>query len=134
MAKPATTTNQYDRTILNSLLKKIDGFHTDLESERGSYMSRCRNIRESIQGVLEEAKAAGIPQKELRTWIKIRTNEAKTSKLYHELEPDQQQNLQMIAEATEKVRDLPLWRASFEDHGTKTDDTGRMVHGKPMFN
>mgnify|MGYP001616753209 CR=1 len=133
MAKPATVTNQYDKTILNSLLGKIDGFHADLASERGSYMSRCRNIRESIQGVLDEAKAQGIPQKELRTWIKIRLNEAKTSKLYHELEPDQQQNLQLIAEATEKVRDLPLWSHAAE-RGTTTDDTGRMVHGKPMFN
>jgi Uncharacterized protein conserved in bacteria (DUF2312) len=135
MAKPATMTNQYDKTILNSLLNKIDGFHADLASESGTYMQKCRNIRESIQGVFEEAKAAGIPQKELRTWIKIRQNEAKNAKLYDELEPDQQHNLQMIAEATEKVRDLPLWKHSFdEDHGTKTDDTGAMKHAKPMFN
>lgn len=133
MAKPAHASNQYDKNTVNTLLKKIDGFHADLESERGSYMSRCRNIRESIQGVLDEAKAAGIPQKEMRTWIKIRQNEDRTAKLYHELEPDQQLNLQMIAEATEKVRDLPLWSHAAE-RGTHRDDDGRTVHPKPMFN
>jgi hypothetical protein len=34
--------------------------------------------------------------------------------------------------ATEKVMDLPLWRAS--ERGTHTDDDGAMRHAKPMFN
>lgn len=134
MAKPAHASNQYDKTVLNSLLKKIDGFHADLESERGSYMSRCRNIRESIQGVYDEAKAAGIPGKELRCWIKIRVNEARNAKLFHQLEPDQQENLKLIAEATARVADLPLWRHAADDQGTKQDDTGAMKHARPMFN
>lgn len=133
MAKPAHATNQYDRTVLNSLLKKVDGFHADLESERGTYMQKCRNIRESIQAVYEEAKAAGVPGKELRTWVRIRINEARSKKLFDELERDQQINLQLIAEATEKVADLPLWRHVAEQ-GTTTDDTGALKHARPMFN
>jgi GapR-like nucleoid associated protein len=132
MAKPANVTNQYDKTIVNSLLAKIDGFESDLASERGASMSRCRNIRESISNVFKEAKAQGIPSKELRIWVKIRKNEANNAKLYEELEPDQQQNLEMIAAATEKVRDLPLWAAA--ERGTHVDDDGKTVVAKPMFN
>lgn len=131
MAKPAHTSNQYDPSVVQNLLGKIDGFDSDLESERGTYMQKCRSIRERMSAVYDEAKAQGVPQKELRVLVKIRKHEKSSTKLYHELENDQQQNLKMLA-ATEKVMDLPLWRASVE-HGTGTDDTGAMKVAKPMF-
>jgi hypothetical protein len=113
MAKPASTTNDYDPQIVNALLGKIDGFDRDLMSERGSYMSTCRNIRKSIKAVYDEAKAHGIPTKELKTLVEIRYNERKNIELYNGLEGEQQENLARLA-ATERVKDLPLWRASFE--------------------
>lgn len=132
MAKPAHTSNQYDPAVVSNLLGKIDGYHGDLDSMKGSYMASCRNVRESIKAVYDEAKAQGVPQKELRVLVKIRMHEKASTKLYHELEHDQQTNLKMLA-ATEKVMDLPLWRASAE-HGTGIDDTGAMKVAKPMFN
>jgi uncharacterized protein (UPF0335 family) len=111
MAKAATATNGFDQAQVTRVLNKIDGFRDDLLSERGAYMQRCRGIRESISAVYDEAKALGIPKKELRTLIKIRENEAKNQKLFDELEADQQQTLQMLA-ASEQVKDLPLWRAA----------------------
>jgi len=132
MAKPATASNQYDPDVVNNLLGKIDGFDADLDSEKGSYMKRCRDLRERIAAVYEEAKAAGVPQKELRTLVKIRKHEKASKKLFLELEHDQQENLKMIA-ATEKVKDLPLWRSA-EERGTHVDDDGATVHPKPMFN
>ena len=110
MAKAATA-NGFDQKEVNRILNKIDGFNADLLSERGAYMQQCRNIRESITAVYDEAKALGIPKKELRTLVKIRDNEAKNQKLYDELEADQQQTLQMLA-ACEQVKDLPLWKAA----------------------
>lgn len=111
MAKPATASNTFDPDLVGNLLGKIDGFHADLDSERGSYMSRCRNIRESIKAVYDEGKAQGVPSKELRVLVKIRLNEAKNAQLYDELEADQQITLAMLA-ATEQVADLPLWRSA----------------------
>jgi uncharacterized protein (UPF0335 family) len=93
------------------------GIKTPQTRRRG--MSRCCNIRESIKAVYDEAKAQGVPQKELRTLVEIRKHEKASTKLYHELEHDQQENLKMLA-ATVKVMDLPLWRAT--------------QHAKPMFN
>ncbi len=114
MAKPATASNNFDAEQVNSFLAKIDGYEVDILSERGASMKRCRNIRESISNVYKEAKAAGVPNKELRALVRIRKHEAASRKLYDELEPDQQQTVAMLA-ALEKVRDLPLWRFAAEE-------------------
>lgn len=129
MAKPANQTNDYDPQIVNALLGKIDGYDRDLMSERGSYMSTCRGIRENIKAVYDEAKAQGIPTKELRTLVKIRHNERKNIELFSELESDQQDNLARLA-ATEKVKDLPLWRASFEPKPKPGVDIARHAAGE----
>jgi hypothetical protein len=134
MAKPATASNDFDPKVVNALLGKIDQFHDDLASERGSYMAKCRNIRENIDNVFEEAKAQGIPTKELRTLVKIRVGEAKCRKLYEDLEGDQQETLARLA-ATEKVADLPLWRSAIERKpvpGVDVERTGE--NPNPMFN
>lgn len=127
MAKPANATNTFDPEIVNPILGKIDGYFADLASERGASMSRCRNIRESISNVYKEAKAVGIPTKELRTLVKIRSNEAANQRLYEELETDQQVTLAMLA-STEKVKDLPLWRAAADEVSQKKQ------HPTAMFN
>ncbi|SCB52283.1 hypothetical protein GA0061099_103022 [Bradyrhizobium yuanmingense] len=57
MAKSAAETNDFDPQLVQDILSKIDGYHADLASERGSSMARCRNIRESISNVYKEAKA-----------------------------------------------------------------------------
>jgi len=112
MAKPANTTiNSFDAELVQSILAKIDRYEADLLSERGESMAACRNIRDSIRGVYEDAKAQGIPTKELRALCKIRKNEAKNKQIYAELERDQQEVLSMLATA-EGVKDLPLWRAA----------------------
>lgn len=111
MAKAANTTNDFEPGVVQELLGKIDGYHADLASERGTFMKTCRSIRESISNVYTEAKARGIPEKELRSLVKIRLNEAKNRKIYEELEADQQLTLSMLATA-EGVKDLPLWRAA----------------------
>lgn len=111
MAKPATASNAFDPDTVNNLLGKIDNYDVELLSERGSYMSKCRVLREGIENVFEEAKAKGIPTKELKILVKIRKKESEAKKLYLDLESDQQQTLAMLA-ATEKVADLPLWRSA----------------------
>jgi Uncharacterized protein conserved in bacteria (DUF2312) len=129
MAKPANQTNDYDPHVINALLGKIDGYDRDLLSERGSYMATCRGIRESMKAVYDEAKTAGIPTKELRTLVAIRKNERKNTELFNELEGDQQDNLARLA-ATEKVKDLPLWRASFDNKPAPGVDIARTASGE----
>lgn len=133
MAKPANATNDFNPTVVNNLLGKIDGFDADLLSERGSYMSRCRNIRENIKAVYDEAKAQGVPTKELRTLVKIRKGEHRNRELFGELEADQQHVLAMLA-ATEKVADLPLWRSAKDRKPIPGVDVAKSgPHPEPMF-
>ncbi len=82
-------------------------------------MARCRSIRESIANTYKEAKARGIPTKELRSLVKIRENEARNKQIYDDLEADQQHVLSMLATA-EGVKDLPLWRAASVASGSQT--------------
>lgn len=133
MAKPAAASNQYDPDVVSNLLGKIDGFDNDLDSEKGSYMSRCRNIRESQKAVYDEAKALGVPGKELRVLVRIRKHERASAKLYNELENDQQVNLAMLA-ATEKVADLPLWRSAADRKSVRGVDVAATGENpNPMF-
>lgn len=133
MAKSAAATNDFDPTIVNALLGKIDGFHDDLASERGSYMAKCRNIRDAIGDVFDEAKTKGIPTKELKVLVKIRLNERKNQELYNDLEGDQQETLARLA-ATEKVADLPLWRSAKDRKPIPGVDVARSGETpNPMF-
>ncbi len=133
MAKPATASNHFDPDIVNALLGKIDGYHADLASMKGSYMANCRNVRESIKAVFDEGKAKGVPSKELRVLVKIRLHEAASTKLYEDLEADQQETLAMLA-ATEKVADLPLWRSAADRKPIPGVDVVRTgEHPDPMF-
>src|SRR5258705_11972535 len=99
MAKSAKSTNDFEPEVVQEILAKIDGFGKDLKSKHGEYMKQCRNIRESISNCYKEAKARGIPTKELRSLVKIRINEAKNHHIYGKLEPEQQQVLSMLATA-----------------------------------
>jgi len=49
-------TNGLDRDAATSFVDQIERHMSDLLSERGSYMARCRGIREAITGVYDDAK------------------------------------------------------------------------------
>jgi uncharacterized protein (UPF0335 family) len=104
--------NGYDQDTLRSVVKRIEGCFTDLLSERGAYMARCRGIREGITAAYDDAKAAGIPKKELRLLVKNRERERKIADSIAELEADEQQTYEMIAESLGDFGDLPLGRAA----------------------
>ncbi|HMF48273.1 MAG TPA: GapR family DNA-binding domain-containing protein [Candidatus Saccharimonadales bacterium] len=111
MAKPAAATNDFDPEVVQEILAKIDGLTKEIVDKRTEMMRECRSIHESVSNCYKEAKARGIPTKELRALVKIRANETKNRELYNALEADQQQTLSMLATA-EGVKDLPLWRAA----------------------
>lgn len=114
MAKPANTPNTYDPDVVKNLVSRIEGYHTDLASERGAYMNRCRSIREDIDGVLEEAKARGVPKKELRTLVRARQKLEAARRVIDELEPEQRTTVEMLAEAFGDAQDLPLFKSAID--------------------
>jgi uncharacterized protein (UPF0335 family) len=110
-AAAATTTNGFDPKIVQPLVKKIEGFFDDLDSERGTYMQKCRSIRESISAVYEEADARGIPKKELRAFVTARLKLEKARAVLDALEADQRETVEMLSEAFGDAADLPLFES-----------------------
>jgi hypothetical protein len=112
----ATTraTNGYDQDQVKGIVGRIEQCFSDLLSERGAYMNRCRGIREGITSAYDDAKAAGIAKKELKALIKTRELERKISAQFAELEADEQANYQMIKDALGDFADLPLGEAAVE--------------------
>lgn len=109
MAKPAKQTNDFESAVVQRLLSKLDGYDGDLASEKGSYMNRCRTIRDAIAGVYDEAKAQGVPKRELKILKKIRDHDKAQQKLITELEPEDRETLAMLARATGEPRQLSLF-------------------------
>jgi hypothetical protein len=57
-AKSAAVAIDFDPALVQEMLAKIDGYHADLASERGSSMARCRNIRDVDQQRLQGSQSA----------------------------------------------------------------------------
>jgi chorismate mutase len=123
MAKDARSSNGYDPEKLQEVVGKIDGCLDDLLSERGSYMAKCRVIRKGMAAVFDEAKAAGIPTKELRLKIKNREREAKIKESIAELENDEKANYDMICQGLGDFGDTELGKAAIDKARPKGSDT-----------
>jgi len=120
----------YDTDLVHSLVGRIEGLFGDLLSEQGTYMARCRNIRESIAGVYEEAKVRGVPKKELKKVIETRKLEAKIRSLYEDLETESQEAFDQIMDALGDYADTPLGQAAVTKAETKGKASGRGKGGK----
>ena len=117
MAKDASETNNYSAEIVQDLVSRIEGTFEDLDSARGRYMQECGVLRKRIAGIYDEAKARGVPKKELRTFVSARMTMAKARKLLDELEDDQRETVELLAEAFGDSADLPLFRAKLDSVG-----------------
>jgi len=53
-------------------LARIETLLADIDSERGTYMARCKELREDISGIYVEAKDNGVPVKALKGIVKHR--------------------------------------------------------------
>lgn len=110
MARDATDLpNTFSTEVVQNLVYKIEGYFADLDHERGVYMKRCRDIRDRIVATYDEAKARGIPHKELRKFVTARMKLEAARKVLADLEADQRETVQMLAEAFGDAADLPLF-------------------------
>jgi hypothetical protein len=95
-------------------VRRIESYLRDLESERGSYMNRCRGIREELKTVYEDAKNDGIPREELKCAINTAQLQRKINRMAAELEADARQNYEDIIMVIEGLDNLPLGIAAIE--------------------
>jgi len=123
-------TNGLDRDAATSFVDQIERHMSDLLSERGSYMARCRGIREAITGVYDDAKSHGIRRNSLKTLIKERRLERKIIELREALEADDKDNYELLVEAVSGLEGTPLGDAAVERD--KREGRGKRVRKAPV--
>jgi hypothetical protein len=101
--------NGFKPEVVQNLVRKIEGYFSDLDHERGVYMKRCRDIRDRVSAVYDEAVGHDIPKKELRKFVTARIKLEAARKVLADLEDDQRETVQMLAEAFGDAADLPLF-------------------------
>src|SRR6185312_16153185 len=102
MAKNQTgdqKTNGIDPVKAKRFVGEIDRCFDELASERGSYMARCRGIRDRIKGWKEQAADAGIPRGGLNHLLKRRELQTTIDEHEAEAEADTIETADMIDEA-----------------------------------
>ncbi len=105
-------------------LDRIRNLLGDLESERGSYMAKCKTIREDIKIVYGEAKDAGIPVKALRGLVKYLELEEKQEAIGDALDNDEAKIFEHLREA---LGELGAAAADRAGHAPKSE-TGAEQH------
>jgi uncharacterized protein (UPF0335 family) len=104
--------NGFRPEAAKEFVARIERLLDDLASEKGEYMRKAKTIREDIALVLDDAKAAGVPKKELKAVIKTRELEMRAAAIRDDLEGDAQETFDMIRAALGDLADLPLGQAA----------------------
>jgi len=121
MAKHATeNTNSPSEDDVQAAVANIEQCYSDLASERGIYMSKCKRIRETMAGDYDKASDQGISKKLLKKIIKERELERKIFGLSDDLEADERSEIEMLKEKLGEFANTPLGKAAL----AKVDGSG----------
>lgn len=85
-----------------------------LDTYRGEYMKRCRDVRDLIAQTYDRAKDAGIPKRELKAVMKARDLERRLADLRDNLDEDSAETFDQIRHALGDLADLPLGDAALK--------------------
>ena len=89
-------TSPIDSVKARRFVSEIDRCFDELDSERGSYMSRCKGIRERIKDWKDQAEASGIPRRGLNHLLKRREIESKLKAHEDDAEEEIRETADMI--------------------------------------
>jgi hypothetical protein len=88
--------------------------HEQLASEQGTYMQRCREIREQMASIYDQAKDAGVTKKVLKAKVSEHLLKKRAKACRDNLEADEQSEFDMIVEALGQLAELPLGVAAID--------------------
>jgi hypothetical protein len=122
MPKQANS-NEPDAEVTRRAVKEIEEHYIELLTERGSYMQRCRSIRDRIKGVYESAAESGVPRKELRGVIKQRALLRRADAVPEQFEPDQRELFELLKSQLGDFGQTPLGQAALARAQAETLDS-----------
>lgn len=112
MAKKAQeVANTPDNEDVETVVLNVEALHGRLATLKGEYMKSCRTVREEIANEYSTASDRGIRKVHIKSIIKERELARKIESLKADLEADELAEREMLFE---KVKDLPLFKASIE--------------------
>jgi F0F1-type ATP synthase membrane subunit b/b' len=107
-----TNVNGPDSEDVRSAIENIERSMSELLSERGAYMAKCKRIRDIIATDYEEARDKGITKKLLKKLVKEREFERKIDALNDDLEFDERNELDMLRDRLGDFAVTPLGQAA----------------------
>ena len=110
--KASENVNSPNDVDVQAAVRNVEERYVDLASERGSYMLKCRRIREGMANDYEAAGNRGISKKLLKKIIKERELERRIDALTIDLEPDERSELEMLVEKLGDFGNSPLGKAA----------------------
>jgi uncharacterized protein (UPF0335 family) len=93
-------------------VRRIEALISELETEKGEYMARCKERREDIKEIYTEADESGVPRRALRGIVKFRELDRKQKAIASGLDIDEQSAYRQLVEALG-----PLGQAAAEKAG-----------------
>lgn len=118
-AAKAAASNDYNGKQVNGLVKRIMDCHNELDELTGAHMNRCGKVRKRIAGVVEEAKALGIPKPVMRLQIEVELAKRKLRNKKEDLEPEIAMEARLVAEARDDRMQFDLFNWTKDNKPTK---------------
>lgn len=119
MAKPAANSIEGKS---KPFLDRIENLFRDLESERGTYMAKCKEVRSDIAEVYTEAKDAGVPVKSLRSLVRYRELERKQQAIGDGLDIDESAAYSQLVDALGDLGRAAAKAAGYDAEGDGDQD------------
>lgn len=107
--------NGFDPEKVGNFVSRIENLNRDIDSSKSQHMSRCKEIRDDIKVVLDEAKDAGISKTALKAIVKRRDLERKSEACRTRLESEEQHEFDKIAQALGQLRGTELGQAAMKE-------------------
>lgn len=104
--------NGFSKDIVQSFVDRLMNLHADLDKLASEHMLKCKDVRESMAAVLDEAKNAGIKKKALKGVVKKLLLENKIEAIREDLEGDDVDDYDKIEQALGIMKDTPLGSAA----------------------
>jgi|SRR4029077_2086027 len=112
--------------IVRPLVERIEACFTERNNSLKAHNSRCAQIKSKVELLYEEARQKGVPVKGLKNYIASRQRLRALRQTIEALPPDQQQVVQLIAEANGDLNDLPLFKFAI-DHAKSAADLEQLM-------
>jgi hypothetical protein len=106
--------NGFDATELQGYLDRLDEQDDALMSLKGAFMRDCQAPRAQIKEILGEVREAGHSMVAFRTVLAQHRSERRIERKIAELEGDDAETYEMMAQALAGLADTPLGEAALD--------------------